>query len=101
MWFMTPCWANPSKCSFFLATTTLPRPLFDDQCPSALFLGAVAQSDMLLGRILLGGGLDDRAEQRAVRRHPVADDVPLLAVPLLKFDGAAALVVRARQLQVL
>ena len=63
-----------------------------------LLLGAVARRDALLLRVRGRRLLDDRPHERPVGRDPVGDDVPLLAVPLLEFDGAAALVVRAGHL---
>src|SRR5947207_15989253 len=45
-----------------------------------------------------GGRFDLRADDIPHRLHPVGDDVPLLAIPLLDEHGAAALVILAARL---
>ena len=62
------------------------------------FLGAVTGRDPLLLRIRRGRLFDQRAHDRLVGLDPVGDDVPLLPVPLLELDGAAALVISVLQL---
>src|SRR5437667_3925483 len=63
-----------------------------------LLLRAVARRDPLLLRVGGRGFLDHRAHDRLVGLDPVADQLPLLAVPLLELDRAAPLVVRAGDL---
>src|SRR6266852_8096420 len=58
-----------------------------------LLLRAVAHRVAELLRFLDGRRLDLRPDDVAHRRDPVGDDGPLLAVPLLDQQGAAALVV--------
>src|SRR6476660_3799468 len=65
---------------------------------SRLLLRAVPRRDRLLLRVRGRGFLDHRAHDRLVGRDPVADELPLLPVPLLELDRAAPLVVHARQL---
>src|SRR6516225_11764919 len=62
-------------------------------------LAAIARRDALFLRVRQGRLLDDRTQQRTVGLHPVADHVPLLAVPLLEAHGAAAFMIRAGQLE--
>src|SRR5262245_40925697 len=61
-------------------------------------LGAVTDGELLLIRVLLGRRIDHRLDDLVVRRGPLADDGPLLAVPLLDAASARALVVRAAHL---
>src|SRR5438132_5711834 len=63
------------------------------------FLRAVARRDALLLRVLRRVLLDLGAHQLAVGLHPVGDDFPLRAVPLLEFDEARAFVVHAGDLE--
>src|SRR5438132_10442055 len=65
---------------------------------SLLLLAAVALRVPELLALFDGGRLDLRAHDVLHGLDPVRDDVPLLAVPLLDEDGAAALVVVARDL---
>ena len=55
---------------------------------------AIADGDVLFLGVLRRGLLDDGPQQGAVCTHPVADQHPLLTIPLLQPDRAAALVVR-------
>src|SRR6185503_16072375 len=61
-------------------------------------LATIAQRELLLGGVLRGRSFDLRPHDGLVARDPVADDFPLLSVPLLELDGAAPLVVEARHL---
>src|SRR5438094_4227573 len=63
-----------------------------------LLLAAVALRVPELLALFDGGRLDLRAHDVLHGLDPVRDDVPLLAVPLLDEDGAAALVILARDL---
>src|SRR5687768_17776184 len=74
----------------FISSILLRKSLFFCTIPgrNAFFLG-------VLGR----RRLDHGAHDRLVGRDPVADDLPLLTVPLLELDRAAALVVEARELE--
>src|SRR5213593_4413294 len=63
-----------------------------------LLLAAVALRVAELLGLVHGGRLDLRAHDVLHGLDPIRDDVPLLAVPLLDQDGAAALVVLARDL---
>src|SRR2546430_16503187 len=65
---------------------------------SLLLLAAVALRVPELLALFDGGRLDLRAHDVLHGLDPVRDDVPLLAVPLLDEDGAAALVILARDL---
>src|SRR5207249_8338848 len=65
---------------------------------SLLLLAAVALRVAALLGLVDGGPLDLRADDVLHGLDPVRDDVPLLAVPLLDQDRAAALVVLARDL---
>src|SRR2546430_9491303 len=65
---------------------------------SLLLLAAVALRVAELLGLVDGGRLDLRADDVLHGLDPVRDDVPLLAVPLLDQDRAAALVVLARDL---
>src|ERR1051325_9172333 len=60
--------------------------------------GAVARRDLLLGRVLGRGVLDQRLDDRIVGGVPVGDHVPLLAVPLVDTAEPRALVIGARDL---
>src|SRR5512141_1390040 len=66
--------------------------------PPRSLLGTVTGRDPLLLRVVGRRLLDERAHDRLVGLDPVGDQVPLLSVPLLELDGAAALVVHARHL---
>src|SRR6476660_129717 len=66
---------------------------------SRLLLRAVPRRDRLLLRVGGRGFLDHRAHDRLIGRAPVADELPLLPVPLLELDRAAALVIHARNLE--
>src|SRR5476651_454292 len=63
------------------------------------FLAAITRGDALFGGVFFRRGFNDRPQQLAVGLHPVADQVPFGAVPLLEAHGTAAFVVRAGQLQ--
>src|SRR2546430_17587087 len=66
---------------------------------TSLLLLAAVPVRVAQRRGLVGGGrLDLRADDVLHGLDPVRDDVPLLAVPLLDQDRAAALVVLARDL---
>src|SRR5438128_11174099 len=65
---------------------------------SLLLLAAVALAIAELAALFDGGRLDLRAHDVLHGLDPVRDDIPLLAVPLLDQDRAAALVVLARDL---
>src|SRR5438876_3982982 len=65
---------------------------------SLLLLAAVALRVPELLALYDGGRLDLRAHDVLHGLDPVRDDVPLLAVPLLDEDRAAALVILARDL---
>src|SRR5262245_13670822 len=70
-------------------------------CPaltSLLLLAAVALGVAERLGLVDGGRLDLGAHDLLHRLHPVRDDVPLLAVPLLDQQGAAAFVVFAADL---
>src|SRR4051794_36282598 len=77
-------------------------------CESAVFsqlmkvlhrvVRAVARSDVLLLRVLRRVGFDHGAYQLAIRLHPVGNDLPLGAVPLLELHQAGSFVVHARHL---
>src|SRR5436190_21532966 len=58
-------------------------------------LAAIAHGELLLVGVLLGRGVDHRLDHLVVRRVPVADDVPLGAVPLLDTALTGTLVVGA------
>src|SRR2546430_9044528 len=60
---------------------------------------AVARRDALLLRVLRGIRLDLVAHELAVGLHPVGDDLPLGAIPLLELDQSRALVVQAGDLE--
>src|SRR6185295_10346097 len=62
-------------------------------------VGAIARRDALLLRVLRRVGLDLLAHQLAVGLHPVADGLPLIAVPLLEFRQARAFMIQARHLE--
>src|SRR5687768_423640 len=64
-----------------------------------LFLRAVARRDVLFLRVLRRGSFDHRTNDRLVRRDPIRDHLPLLAVPLLELDRRAALMVHAGDLE--
>src|SRR5262245_24447091 len=63
-----------------------------------LFLAAVALRVLELLAFLGSGRLHLRADDLPHRRDPVGDERPLVAVPLLHANRAAALVVLARHL---
>src|SRR5690348_9967128 len=60
---------------------------------------AIARRDALLLRILRGIGFDLPAHQLTVGLHPVADDLPLRAIPLLELHQARAFMVQAGDLE--
>src|SRR3954470_5522728 len=62
-------------------------------------LRAVARRDVLFLGVLRRVFLYLGAHQLAVGLHPVADGLPLGAVPLLELDQARALVIQARDLE--
>src|SRR2546423_2906783 len=67
-------------------------------CASAL-LAAVARRDLLLRRIRLRGGLDQRLLDLLVGLEPVGRIAPLLAVPRVDAPAVDARMVAARGLQ--
>src|ERR1700752_3184109 len=66
--------------------------------PLLLFRAIPGRDALLLG-VLRRGGLDHGTHQALVRLDPVADPLPLLAVPLLELHLAAAFVVGAGHLE--
>src|SRR6266705_1316569 len=60
-------------------------------------LRAGPRRDALVLRILRRCRLDQGPHQRLIRRDPVGDDHPLLAVPLLELDAPAPLMIAARE----
>src|SRR5271169_3174268 len=61
----------------------------------SVFFAAVAWRDVLLLRVCSRGLFDHRPHQLAVRLDPIGDHFPLIAVPLLKLDRTATLVIAA------
>src|SRR5258708_20708294 len=76
-----------------------PRPAGSGRHSCSEVLAAIARRNSLFFGIRVRRFLDDRAQQCAIRLNPAANDLPLLAVPLLEAYGAAALVIGARQFQ--
>src|SRR5215813_3535991 len=64
----------------------------------SVFLRAVAQRNLLLGRILAGGLLDHLAHRRTVAGHERGDLLEASPIPLLELDHARALVIAATRL---
>src|SRR5437870_5172164 len=62
-------------------------------------LGAVAGCDALLLGVLGRRLFDHLAQHCLVGRDPVADDLPLVAIPGLELHQPRALVIRARHLE--
>src|SRR5919197_147450 len=60
---------------------------------------AVARVDALFLRVLRGIRLHLGTHELAVRLHPVRDDLPLRAIPLLELHQARAFMVQARYLE--
>src|SRR5262245_44750962 len=58
-------------------------------------LRAVPWRDALLLRILRRRGLHQGPHQRLIRRNPVTDQGPLLAIPLLELHAPAPLMIAA------
>src|SRR5262245_41076702 len=81
-----------------LLTTSSGRAAPFPALTSLLLLAAVALRVAECLGLVDGGSLDLRAYDLLHRLHPVRDDVPLLAVPLLDQQGAATFVVFAADL---
>src|SRR5215813_14792028 len=79
-----------------LLTTSSGRAVPFPALTPLLLLAAVALRVAELLSLLDSGRLDLRAHDVLHRLHPVGNDVPLLAVPLLHENRAGALVVLAR-----
>src|SRR5712671_1533917 len=62
-------------------------------------LGAVAGRDALLLRVFRRRLFDHLAQHRLVGRDPVADDLPLVAVPGLELHQPGTFMIRARPLE--
>src|SRR6478752_10331193 len=62
------------------------------------FLAAIAQRDLLFGRVLGRALLDHLLGQRAVARHERCQRLEFLAVPLLELDHARAFMIGAARL---
>ena len=73
--------------------------LIDYHPPRSAFLGAVAGLDALFLGVGSGRLFDHAAHQRTVGVHPVGDDLPLAAVPLLELHLARTFMVGTGDLE--